>query len=88
MFPDPYPYFLMAHPGLATQLIVGIAEGKKEIKEIETGITAHQLITRDTISFIADTKDLPSGKYTMRFTIRVKNYMLAHNSNKMNLIIQ
>ena len=87
-FPDPYPDFFKAHPELSTQLIVGIAEGKKEIKEIETGITAPQLITRDTISFIADTKDLPRGKYTMRFTIRVKNYMLAHNSNKMGLIIE
>jgi hypothetical protein len=86
--PDPYPDFLKAHPELATQLIVGVAEGKKEIKEIETSITAHQLITSDTISLIADTKDLPRGKYTMRFTIRVKDYMLAHNSNKMKLIIQ
>jgi len=88
MLPDPYPDFLRAHPDLSTQLIIGIAEDKREIKEIETGITAHQLIARDTLSLAADTKDLPSGKYTMRFTIRVKNYMLAHNSKKIRLIIE
>ncbi len=88
VLPDPYPDFLRAHPELATQVIIGITENKRIIKEIEPGISVHKLLARDTVMLVADTKDLPRGKYTMRFTIRVKNYMLAHNSNKIRLIIE
>ena len=87
-FPGSYPSFLEAHPALPTQLVIGITQGKKEIREIETGITAQQLITGNNLSMVADTKDLPAGVYTMRFTIRVKNYLEGHNSNRMHLAIE
>ena len=87
-FPDSYPPFLEAHPALPTQLVIGIADDIKEIKDIETAITAHQLLKGDTLSLIANTRDLPPGTYTMRFTIRVKNYLPAHNSKKLRLEIE
>ena len=87
-FPDSYPPFLKAHPVLPTQLVVGIAEGKNEIKEIECGVTVQQLITGNTLSVVADTQDLPPGNYTMRFTIKVKNYLKGHNSMKMRLTVE
>jgi hypothetical protein len=87
-FPDIYRPYLDSHPSLSSQLVLGIAEGKKEIKEIETGITVYQLISGQSLAIVADTKDLPAGDYTMRFTIRLKNYLEGHNSANMHLQVE
>ena len=83
-----YRHYLNAHPALPSELVLGVTEDKKEIKEIETGITVYQLITGDSLAIIADTKDLPAGDYTMRFTIRLKNYLEGHNSIMMRLKVE
>jgi len=87
-FPEIYRPYLDSHPSLPSQLVVGVAEGKKEIKEIETGITVYQLITGESLAIVADTKDLPAGDYTIRFTIRLKNYLEGHNSMKLRLKVE
>ena len=87
-FPEIYRQYLASHPSLPSELVLGVTEGKKEIKEIETGITIYQLITGDSLAIVANTKDLPAGDYTMRFTIRLKNYLEAHNSIQMHLKVK
>lgn len=87
-FPDAYRHYLNTHLSLPSELVLGVTENKKEIKEIETGITVYQLIAGDSLDIIADTKDLPAGDYTMRFTIRLKNYIEGHNSMKMRLTVE
>ena len=87
-FPEIYRPYLDSHPSLPSQLVLGVAEGKKEIKEIETGITVYQLITGESLAIVADTKDLPAGDYTIRFTIRLKNYLEGHNSMKLRLKVE
>jgi hypothetical protein len=87
-FPDAYRHYLRDHPSIPSELVLGVTEGKKEIKEIETGVTIYQLITGDSLAIVADTKDVPIGDYTMRFTIRVKNYLEGHNSVQMRLKVE
>ncbi len=87
-FPEVYRKYLDSHPSLPSELVLGVMKGKDEIKEIETGVTVYQLITGNSLAIVADTKDLPVGDYSMRFTIRLKNYLEGHNSANMRLKVE
>jgi hypothetical protein len=87
--PPQYQYFLKMHPELNVGILAGIFKGKELIKEINTGATLTDL--RDKKYGFEATLDLSSispGKYVLQFGIKSKNYLVTHNSAKIQLIVR
>lgn len=84
--PDHYLNFLRAYPELRSELFAGIFKGKETIKEISMNMTAHQIAaTADKPDLSIHLATLPRGKYILRFGIKVKDYPITHNSEKIEL---
>jgi hypothetical protein len=88
MAPIEYLYFLQTHPGIKTQLVAGIFNGKELVKEIKTGITAEQMVNQsEPFDISLNLNDIKSGlNYVIRLGIQSKNYPPTHNSEKIELV--
>ena len=86
----PYRYgmFLDALPELKTELLAGVFKGKGLIKEIRTGIPAQKIVSVADFTVLLDFENIVPGKYVLRFGFRSKNYLVTHNSENIELIIQ
>ena len=80
--------FLSAVPELKTEVFAGVFKGKDLVKEIKTGFTAQQIIPGAVFTIPLDFENLVPGKYVLRFGIRSKNYLVTHNSENIQLIVQ
>lgn len=87
--PAQYLYFLKMHPELNVEILAGVFKGKELIKEVNTGIALMDLLYKK-YGFKAslDLSNIPSGKYVLRFGIKSKNYLVTHNSAKIQLIVR
>lgn len=87
--PAQYLYFLKMHPELNVEILAGVFKGKELIKEVNTGIGLMDLLYKK-YGFEAslDLSNIPSGKYVLRFGIKSKNYLVTHNSAKIQLIVR
>jgi hypothetical protein len=72
-------------PEFKTEIYAGIFNGKELIKEINTGVAAGEV---GTIYLPLSFDNIPPGKYILRFGIKSKNYLVTHNSEKIDLIIK
>ena len=84
---DLYLRFLKSNPGIETQLVLGIFKGKEIIKEINTGLTVYQLTDLKTFSLSLNIADIKPGKYDCRLGLKVKDYLVTHNSKNFCLVI-
>ena len=82
---EQYRSFLIAHPEVETELIVGIFDEKDLLKEYKTGITAHQMINR-SVPFEINLINLPKGTGEIRIGIKSKQYLTTHNSETIHVI--
>ena len=80
-----YWSFLKTHPELKTELYVGVFNGKDLIEEINTGITAQQIADTTDFTINMNFTNLNRGKYVLRFGIKAKDYLITHNSGKLEL---
>lgn len=84
--PNQYLNFLRSHPELRSELFAGIFKGKEMVKEINMKLTAHQIArTTGNLDLIIDFTTLSPGKYILRFGIKVKDYPITHNSEKIEV---
>ena len=72
-------------PEFKTEIYAGVFNGKELIKEINTGVAAGEV---GTIYLPLSFDNIPPGKYILRFGIKSKNYLVTHNSEKIDLIIK
>ncbi len=79
--------FLKKQPALKTELVVGVFGGKILVEEIQTGITAHQLLFAQPKIFVS-LKNVARGNYFLRVGIKTKNYPPTQNSEKIKLIVK
>jgi len=86
--PENYLSFIKAHPEINTDLVVGIFNGKKLIKEIDLKVTAQQIGNwKEPFSVMVEEKDVPGTiPDVVRFGIRSKYYPPTHNSEKISLL--
>ena len=84
----PYILFLKQQPNLKTELLAGVFKGKNIIKELSTGISAYQLAASENVIVVLDLGNIPSGEYSLRFSIQSKDYPPGHNSDKIKLRIR
>ena len=86
--PTEHLYFLQTHLEIQTQLVAGIFNGKELVKEINTGITAQQIVIRpgpfDISLNLNDVK--PGLNYIIRLGLQCKDYPPTHNSEKIQLV--
>ena len=84
--PEQYLQYLKSHPGLKTELVVGIFKGKDLVKEIKTNVSAYQIADPlYKIDLPANFTTLTPGKYILRIGIKVNDYLITHNSEKIDL---
>jgi hypothetical protein len=85
--PTEHLYFLQTHPEIKTQLVAGIFNGKELVKEINTGITAQQIVSQPgPFDISLNLKEVKPGlNYVIRLGIQSKNYPPTHNSEKIQL---
>jgi len=88
-FTRQYWSFLWEHRELKTELYAGIFNVKNLIKEINTGIDIHQVVNSgDNFNVPLDLNNIPAGNYILRFGIKSKDYLITHNSEKIDLLIK
>lgn len=85
--PEHHLSFLNQHPGLKTELLAGVFKGKRLIKEISTGITAHQIAKYSAFNLKMSFEIISSGEYDLFFGIRSGDYSPTYNSDKIKLQI-
>lgn len=84
--PEPYRDFLLLHPGVNTELMVGIFNGKSLVKEYRTEIAALQIAKEKTPFTIKIIRDLPYRNYDIRIGIKAKKYLTTHNSKTIRAV--
>ena len=85
--PQQYLKYLLAHPELKSELVIGIFKGKELAEEINTKISAHQIADPSyKLDLPMNFTSLLPGKYMLRIGIKVNNYLITHNSEKIELI--
>ena len=84
--PAAYLSFIQAHPEIPTELVAGAFNGKDLVKEFNLTETAIQIAKwKEPFRFVLDIRNLPNTANVLRFGIRVKNYLVTHNSEKIQL---
>lgn len=84
---EEYHSFLFLTPALQTELVFGVFKGKETVKEFYTGIKAQQLTGLKNYPLSLNLSGLSPGKYDCRFGLKVKDYLITHNSKKFQLVI-
>ena len=83
-----YSNFLKEHQELKPEVFAALLNNKEIIKEVNTGITFPQIIdSKRRFNVQIDLSDIPPGKYVIRLGIKSKNYLVTHNSGKIELIV-
>jgi len=87
--PEKYKSFIKAHPEDQTELIAGFFRGKELIKEFNLKVTAQQMADwKEPFSVWFEEKDFPPIiPDALRFSIKSKNYLPTHNSEKITLLL-
>ncbi len=85
-FPEHYRRFLESHPGEEKEVILGVFQNNKWVKDIPTGISLKQLSAGGNFEFNFPVP-LPQGTYTIRFAIGSDSGLHSHNSEKMTLYV-
>ena len=83
--PEVYSEFLLEKPVDKAELFVGIFKGKEMIKEVNTGIVLQTILDKKKFLIGLNPSDLPWGKFDLRIGIKVKDYVITHNSSKIEL---
>lgn len=83
--PEQYKNFVRNHPGLRTELLIGVFKGKELFKEFRMGITAQQLVDQVGSFETSIAPKFPKGKYTVRASVASNNYLPTHNSNSIEI---
>ena len=87
--PVHYQYFLKIHPELTVEILAGVFKGKQLLKEVNTGVTLMDLLDKkNSFEATVDLSNLSPGKYVLRFGIKSKDYLVTHNSAKIQLIVR
>lgn len=84
--PQRYNKYIADHPALPSNIIIGIYNKSKWLKDCSTLLTI-QKISQGRFSTILNPQ-LPKGKYYFRFAIGINYYNPTHNSNKIELVIE
>lgn len=86
----PYRYgnYLSSHQELNPELYAGIFDGKILVKEIKTGIMVKGFFGNSDFDLPLNFENIPSGKYVLRLGIKSKDYLITHNSEKIELLIE
>jgi hypothetical protein len=83
-----YENFLKTHPELNPELYLGIFQGKDLLEEINTHVKIQKINDPSgEFAVILNFTNLTRGKYILRWGIKVKDYLITHNSEKFELII-
>ena len=88
VIPEQYSTFVRNHPGMHTELLLGVFKGKELVKEFRLGITAKQLVDQLNPFEASIAPRFPKGKYTVRAAIESNSYFPTHNSNSIDIIIK
>ena len=86
--PEKYLSFIKSHPEIPTELVAGIFNRKKLIKEFNLRVTAQQIANwNEPFGIFLDLKEIPATVIDeLQFGIRSKNYLPTHNSGTISLI--
>lgn len=84
--PEEYKSFLLKHPQIYNEVIVGAFSGKKLLQEFTFNITAQQMISGTAPAEISLPLDKSLNAGEIRFGIRCKNYFPTHNSETIQII--
>jgi hypothetical protein len=85
--PEQYLNYLKSYPELRTEVIIGVFKGKELVKEIKTNVSAYQIA--DPLykpDLPVDFSTFSPGKYQLRIGIKVNDYLITHNSEKIDLL--
>ncbi len=84
--PEKYRSFLLEHPEIYNELLVGAFEGKKLLQEFTFDITAQKMISGSAPGEITLPLDRSLNAREIRFGIRCKNYFPTHNSETIKIV--
>lgn len=86
--PAEYLLFIRSHTEIYTELVAGVFDGKKLVKEFNLSVTAQQITDwKEPFGVSLDVKEISPGTLReLRFGLRSKNYLVTHNSEKISLI--
>ena len=85
VIPEEYQNFLQSHPDINGMLLIGIFKGKDIVKEFNTEMTVQEIAKQKSSFDISIARRLPHGSYDIRLGIKVKNYLITHNSETLNV---
>jgi len=84
--PEQYLNYLKSYPELKTELVIGVFKGKDLVEEINTNISAYQIADPlYKFDLLMNFATLAPGKYILRIGIKVNDYLITHNSEKIDL---
>ncbi|MEO7983005.1 MAG: glycosyltransferase family 39 protein [Bacteroidota bacterium] len=86
VMPRQYRDFIIDHPDLQPNIIVGLFNKKGWIKDLPVLLTLPDLLQNKVDVLISP--EAPKGKYYLRFAIGIGFYNPTHNSDKIELIIE
>jgi hypothetical protein len=84
--PDEYKSFLLSHPEIYNELLVGAFDGKKLLQEFTFDITVQKMISGSAPGEISLQLDKSFNAREIRFGIKCKNYFPTHNSETIQII--